>query len=128
MADERAKNQADAVRRAPAGFRPLRMLGLAIMWFVLALLTLWAVAALYVDFRVAALRIPVTVIYVLGVIAILFKVKRRLWAAVLCFAGFCIVLAWWLGLKPSNDGDWQADAARTASVEINGDRVTITTC
>src|SRR5271157_539995 len=103
MADERARNQADAVRRAPAGFRPLRMLGLAIMWFVLALLTLWAVAALYVDCRVAALRIPVTVIYVLGVIAILFKVGR-LWAAVLCLAGFCIVLAWWLSLKPSNDG------------------------
>ena len=62
----------------PTGFRPLRMLGLVIMWLVLALLTLWAVAALYVDFRIAALRIPLTVIYVLAVIAILVKVKRRL--------------------------------------------------
>lgn len=53
------------------------------MWFVLALLTLWAVAALYVDFRVSALRLPMTVIYVLAIVTILVKVKRRSWAAAL---------------------------------------------
>src|ERR1035441_8613638 len=106
----------------PTGFRPLRMLGLVIMWLVLALLTLWAVAALYVDFRIVALRIPLTVIYVLAIIAILVKVKRQLWAAALCFAGFCVVLTWWLSLKPSNGGDWRADASRTAWADINGDR------
>src|SRR5271166_4446950 len=113
MADERARTQADAVRRAPAGFRPLRVLGFTFLWFVLALLTLWAVAALYVDFRVAALRIPVTVIYVIAVIAILIMVKPRIWAAALCFVGFGIVLAWWLSLQPSNVGDWQENVART---------------
>jgi Domain of unknown function (DUF4105) len=109
----------------PTGLRALRLLGFTVLWFVLALLTLWAVAALYVDFRVPALRIPVTVIYVLAVIAIVLKVKRRLWAAVFCFAAFCIVLTWWLSLKPSNDGDWLPDAGRTAWVEFNGDQVTI---
>jgi len=109
----------------PTGLRLLRGLGLAIMWLVLALLTLWAVAALYVDFRVPSLRVPITAIYILGIVAILLRVKRRSWTAALFFAGFCIVLAWWLSLKPSNDGDWQADTARTASIEINGDRVTI---
>ena len=95
------------------------------MWFVLALMTLWAVAALYVDIRVAALRIPVTVIYSIVITAILVKVKPWPWAAALCFAGFVIVLIWWLSLKPSNAGDWQADADRTAWIETNGDRVTI---
>jgi hypothetical protein len=95
------------------------------MWFILALLTLWAVAALYVDFRIATLRIPVILIYVLGIIAILFKFKRSRWAAVLCFAGFCWVLAWWLTLKPSNEGNWQLDVDRTAWAEIDGDRITI---
>jgi hypothetical protein len=103
----------------------LRRIGSAIVWFILALLTLWAVAALYVDFRIATLRIPVTVIYVLGIIAIVFKFRRSRWAAVLCLGGFCCVLAWWLTLKPSNEGNWQADSARTAWVEIDGDRVTI---
>ena len=87
--------------------RVLRAIGIAIMWFILALLTLWAVAALYVDFRIPALRIPVTLIYVLGIIAILFKLKGSRWAAVLCIAGFCCVLAWWFTLKPSNEGNWQ---------------------
>jgi len=101
------------------------MMGLTVMWFVLVLMTLWAVAALYVDFRISALRIPVTLIYLVAIIAILVKVKSRPMAPALCLAGFCIVLAWWLSLKPSNDGDWQADADRTAWIEINGDRVTI---
>ena len=95
------------------------------MCFILALLTLWAVAALYVDLRIAALRIPVALIYVLGIIAILLKVRRRRWAAALCFAGFCSVLVWWLNLKPSNDGNWQPDVDRTAWAEIDGDRITI---
>jgi hypothetical protein len=95
------------------------------MWFILGLLTLWAVAALYVDLRIAALRIPVTLIYVLGIIALLIKFNRSCWAAGLCFVGFCIVLAWWLNLKPSNNGDWQPDVDRTAWAELDGDRVTI---
>jgi hypothetical protein len=110
---------------SPAARRPLRTIGLALIWFVLALLSLWAVAALYVDFRVAGMRIPVTVIYVLAIIVILVKVKWPLGAAAFCFVAFCVVLTWWLSLKPSNDGDWQADTDRTAWVEINGDRVTI---
>jgi hypothetical protein len=110
---------------SPTWLRVLRALGLTGMWFILALLTLWAAAALYVDFRVAALRIPVTLIYVLGIIAILLKIKQRRWATALCFAGFCIVLAWWLNLRPSNDGNWQPDVDRTAWAEMDGDRVTI---
>ena len=95
------------------------------MWVIVALLTLWAVAALYIDFRIAALRIPVTLIYVVGIIAILLKLKGSRAAAALCFVGFCIVLAWWLNLKCSNHGDWQPDDDRTAWAEIDGDRVTI---
>lgn len=102
-----------------------RLSGLVVMWFVLSLLNLWAVAALWVDFRVPALRVAVTVVYALAILAILIMVKTRIWAAVLCLLGFCMVLGWWLNLKPSNDGDWQADTARLASATINGDQVTI---
>jgi len=112
-------------RVRPGWLRALRMLGLIILWFVVALLTIWAVAAIYVDFRVAALRVPLTVIYVVGVLAVLVAVKPRIWGALLLLAGFCIVLLWWLSLKPSNEGDWEADAARTAWIEVSGDQVTI---
>ncbi len=110
---------------SPTWLRVLRAIGITIMWFVLALLTLWAVAALYVDLRIPALRIPLTLIYILGIIAILLKLKRSPWAAAVCLVGFCSVLAWWLTLKPSNIGNWQSDVDRTAWAEIDGDRVTI---
>jgi hypothetical protein len=110
---------------SPTWLKMLRATGTTIMWLVLAVLTLWAVAAVYVDFRIAVLRIPVTLIYVLGIITIFVKLKRSLWAAALYLLGFCCVLAWWLTLKPSNVGNWQPDVDRTAWAEIDGDRVII---
>lgn len=109
----------------PTWVRLLRAIGITIMGFILALLTLWAVAALYVDLRIASLRIPVTLIYVVGIITIVLKLRGSRRAAALCFVGFCSVLAWWLNLKPSNVGDWQPDVDRTAWAEMGGNRVTI---
>ena len=110
---------------SPTWLRVLRAIGIATMWLILALLTLWTVAALYVDVRIPALRIPVTMIYVVVIITVLFKLKGSGWAAALCLAGFCSVLAWWLTLRPSNDGNWQPNVDRTAWAEMNGDRVVI---
>jgi len=115
----------DHVAPSPTWLRVVRAIASTVLWFVVALLTLWSVAALYVDVRIAALRIPLALLYVLGIIAILFKFKRSLWTAILCLASFCCVLAWWLTLKPSNDANWQPDVDRTAWAEIVGDRVTI---
>jgi len=110
---------------SPTWLKVLRAIETTVPWLIIALLTLWALAALYVDVRIAALRIPLTLIYALGIFTVLFKLKRSRWAVALCLAGFCIVLAWWLTLKPSNDGDWQSDVDRTAWAEMDGDRVTI---
>ena len=109
----------------PAWLRALRAIAIAAVWLLLALVTLWAAAALYIDSRIVWLRIPLALIYVLVVIVILVKVKPRLRAAALCFGGFCIVLAWWFTLKPSNEGNWQPDTDRTAWIETSGDRITI---
>src|SRR5271167_4556898 len=87
----------------PLWLSALRAIGLTLVWFVLALLTLWAIAALYVDIRIEAWRVPMVSIYTLGIIAILIKVRPWLWAAVLCLAGFCMVLTWWFSLSPSNN-------------------------
>jgi hypothetical protein len=105
--------------------RFLRAIGIATGWFVLALLILWATAAIYVDFRIEALRVPLTLIYVLGIIAILIKFKGSRWAAILCLVSFFCVLQWWLTLKPTNSGNWQPDVDRTAWAEFAGDQITI---
>jgi hypothetical protein len=128
MSFEQKLNSIPATNRRtplPIWLRVPRAVGTSIVWVVLTLLTLWAVAALYVDCRIAALRIPVTLIYVLGVIAVFVKLRRTRLAAVAYVLGFCIVLAWWLTLSPSNVGNWQPNVDRTAWAEITGDRVTI---
>jgi len=109
----------------PNWLRVLRAVGITIVWIVLALFIVWATAAIYFDFRVASLRIPLALIYVLGLIAIFIQLKGSRWAAILCLASPFCVLQWWLGLKPSNAGIWEPDQERTAFAEISGDQVTI---
>jgi Domain of unknown function (DUF4105) len=121
--DENSPVRPSAPLRKPLRF--LRRIGIAIAWFVLALLILWATAAIFVDFRIEALRIPLTLIYVLGIIAIVIKFKGSRWTAIFCLVSFFCVLQWWLSLKPSNGGNWQPNVDRTAWAELAGDRVTI---
>src|SRR5277367_769857 len=114
---------ADAAEKRRLSRRLGGIFASTVMWFVLLVLNLWAVAALYVDCRIAWLRIPTVTIYVAAVILLLVLVRRR--KALACVACFCVVLAWWLTLKPSNDQDWRPDCARTAWAEIDGDQVAV---
>lgn len=111
----------DASERRNRLRRPGRIFGAAVAGIELLLLNLWAVAALYVDCRIAWLRIPVVVIYVAAIVFVLTFLRRQ--KALACLACFCVVLAWWFSLRPSNDQDWRPDCARTAWAEIDGDRV-----
>src|ERR1700678_296701 len=91
---------------------------------IAAMATLWASIALYFDFPLVRFRSFAAVAYILGTIAIALLAKRpftRMLAALLCCA--CL-LTWWLSLKPSNKGPWQADVSRTAWATEEGSRVT----
>ena len=105
--------------------RWLSRLNQAFVWLVLGALTFWAMAALYIDVRLSALRLLLTILYLLVIAAILAKYKLHARSALLCLACFCVVLVWWLSLKPTNQGDWQANVDRPAWTEIDGDRLTI---
>ena len=105
--------------------RWLTGLALALMWFFLAVLSLWAMAALYIDVRVSTLRVTLTILYAVLLVVILTRYKLHIRSALLCFGCFCLVLAWWLNLKPTNTADWQPNVDRPAWVEIDGDRVII---
>ena len=92
------------------------------------LLTGWAVAALYFDLlpeSSSSLRNVAAPGYGIAVIGTLLAFRGRGKGIAICVAGFVLVLAWWLTLKPSNDRTWQPDVAQTAWVEIDGDHVTI---
>ena len=92
--------------------RALRVLA----WIVGFACAAWTVGALYFDLsKIAAIALAIAFFA-----ALIFWRKP---AALL--AGFALVLAWWLTLKPSNDRPWQPDVAQTAWAEINGDEVTL---
>ncbi len=116
---------ASSLETTPTHFRLWLFLGKSALWLLLGLLTVWSVAALFVDVRISPLRWPAVALYVLALLAIFWRVKGTTLRMVLCLAMFCIVLTWWLSLKPSNTGDWQPDVARTAWAQVDGDRVTI---
>jgi hypothetical protein len=103
----------------------LARLGLALLWFVIAILSCWAMAALFIDVRFSALRVPSVILYAVILVVVLVRYKLHVRSALLCLGCFCVVLAWWLSLKPTNSGAWQADVDRPAWVEMNGDRLII---
>jgi hypothetical protein len=103
----------------------LRSFLIALIYLVLALLSAWAAAALYFDFPWNRLGPPAAVLYGLAVTVVLWRVEPRGRALGVCLAGFLVVLAWWLLLKPSNARLWQPDVSETPWAEIQGDRVTI---
>jgi len=88
-------------------------------------LTVWTAAALYFDSPFPPLRAPAAVVYLIVVLAALLFLRRGHLGLVVAFAGFAVVVTWWLTIKPSNHGDWQPDNAETAYLDHNGDEVTI---
>jgi hypothetical protein len=108
--------------RRPA--RVIRPMAVALLWVLPVLLTLWATAALYIDVRISSLRLPLAMIYGLGMLVVWLR-ARRPWKVVLTAAGFLLVLGWWLSLKPSNARDWQPDVAVLPYADIAGNQVTI---
>jgi hypothetical protein len=102
--------------------RVFRVVAWTVLWSVALGCALWAFGALHYDFPVA--RKFAAWLFAAGVLiaVILVRGVGRKLAAV--FAGFGVVLVWWLTLKPTNDGQWQPDVSQLAWAEINGDEVT----
>jgi hypothetical protein len=98
---------------------------LTFLWLVIAVLSFWALAALFIDIRLSLLKIPLTIVYAVTLIVILARYKLHIRSALLCLGCFCLVLAWWLNLKPTNSGPWQADVDRPAWFEMHGDQMII---
>jgi len=120
-------SQAHEILQPSRGFHTFlvicRALGTAVMWFALVLFNLWALAAIYVDCRIPWLRIPLAILYL--AILIFLLVGTRRYRAVACLICFCVVLLWWLSLKPTGEGPWRADVAQQAWVETTGDQMTV---
>jgi uncharacterized protein DUF4105 len=102
--------------------RTLRTIAWALAWLIALGCTAWAFGALHYDFPVAKTAVAwVFAAVIVAAIVFLRGAVRKLGAVL---AAFGLVLAWWLTLKPSNDGNWQPDVAQLAWADINGDEFT----
>ena len=95
----------------------------ALAWLVVLGCAVWAFGAVWFDFPVW--KHGCAGLFALAVLAAIVVVPGAWKKIGAVFAGFALVLAWWLTLRPSNEGDWQPDVAQLAHVEINGDEVTL---
>ena len=103
-----------------------RILAATAGYFVILLASLWAVMALAIDLPFPRLRILAAVLYGLAIVLVLFLLKAHaVWRLLACLLCFVAILAWWLNLKPSNEGRWQPDVSRTAWADVQGSEVTI---
>ena len=102
----------------------LRHAAVTFIWVALGLATLWAVAALGIDGRISWLRVPLAVVYALGMLAVWIFVRqpRKIFFTL---GGFAAVLAWWLSLQPSNVGNWQPNVAVLPYADIAGNQITL---
>ena len=83
---------------------------------------LWCSGAFWYDFPWSPARVPLAILYGLGMAVVLLAWAR---GVLIVLAGFALVLLAWLQIRPTNDLPWQPDVARTASAEIAGDRITL---
>src|SRR5208337_4675829 len=65
------------------------------------------------------------VLYLIAVLGAMIVFRRHHAGLLISFAAFGLVALWWFSLKPSGNRDWQADDARQAYADINGDEITI---
>ena len=103
--------------------RVIKYVNWTLAWLVASLCALWAIGALYFDFpKVGPF---VAIVFLTALVASVIFVRGKLLKLATLFVAFVVVDLWWFTLKPSNDGAWQPDVARTAWAEINGDEITI---
>ena len=104
--------------------------GLAVFVRVLFCLLLlvfagWGSLAIYYSNLPAFIRPAAGILFGLGSVGVLLRVRPWRRAVAVFFAGFALVLLWWLAIPPSNVRDWQPDVAVLPYATINGDTVTI---
>lgn len=103
----------------------MRRLGWLLFGLIVTLALAWTAAALhFTGPRPAWLADGLAAGLVIAGFAILVTVRpfgRTLTALVVLFAVWAL---WWASVAPRNDRDWQPDVARTAWVDVDGDRLT----
>ena len=85
----------------------------------------WTLALVFTGPDPAWLRTALAAVYALGTLAILLWLRPFARALAIWGLAFVALLIWWNTIRPSNEGDWQADVARLPRVEVRGEQLTV---
>ena len=90
---------------------------------ILLLTAWWTLALAIAGPDPAWLGVALASVYLLGTLAI-FLWLRPFARALAAWGLACVaLLVWWNTIRPSNEGDWQADVARLPRVEVRGEQL-----
>lgn len=96
------------------------------LWSVLALWFLWtALTLLYANLSQEWLRTTLFAVYAAWMLVCLFVWKPRQRGQTVAIASSALVALAYVAVRPSNDRAWRPEEAVTATVQIDGDRVTV---
>jgi len=116
-------------RCAPAVMRIVATAGLILLGLLMTAVGGWGTLALaYSGPHDDILRYGLATAFALVSLAALVAIGFRRWrwrALAGYLVLFALLIAWWRGIEPSNDREWQADVAVLPSATIEGDLVTV---
>ena len=89
-------------------------------------MTAWASLAIYYsNLSSEGVRSPMAIGFAICTAAAFLLFKKRFWTVIGFLVVFCLIVAWWLNIKPSNDRNWQPDVAVLPYATIQDNLVTI---
>lgn len=111
------------------GTRFIRSAGLVLLGLLLTTAGSWGVLALTLagPYSDTVRSILATVFGIVSLVMLIaFCFRRWRWQAVAGhFVLFSVLVAWWFGIEPSNERDWQTDVAVLPYAIIEGDVITV---
>jgi hypothetical protein len=97
-----------------------------VIGIVIACMTAWASLAIYYsNLPGETLRTDIAIGFAACTAAAFLFIKKRVWTLIGYLIIFCLIVAWWLTIKPSNDRNWQPDVAVLPYATIMDNRVTV---
>lgn len=93
---------------------------------IIICLTVWASLAIYYSSLAnETTRTNIAIGYAACTVAAFLFIKKRVWTLIGYLIVFCLIVAWWLNIKPSNERDWQKDVAVLPYAVIQDNQITI---
>jgi hypothetical protein len=106
--------------------KTVRFITFFIISLVIAGMTAWSSLAIYYsNLPGVDLRIGMAIGFAICTAAAFLLFKKRFWTVIGFLVVFCLIVAWWLNIKPSNTRNWQPDVAVLPYATIQDNLVTI---